>query len=88
MAKPITILAWHRKLSVQKFDGSQQWQSPGRSKIAPELEALIVRMAQENHSWRYDRIVSVLANLGYWRENSEAMGISSASIDALQIAIN
>jgi transposase InsO family protein len=32
--------------------------------IAPELEALIVRMAQENRSWGYDRIVGALANLG------------------------
>jgi hypothetical protein len=32
--------------------------------IDPELEALIVRMAQENRSWGYDRIVGALANLG------------------------
>jgi hypothetical protein len=29
------------------------------------LEALVVRMAQENRSWGYDRIVGALANLGY-----------------------
>ena len=45
---PETILAWHRKLVAQKFDGSQQRKAPGRPKIAPELEALVVRMAQEN----------------------------------------
>jgi putative transposase len=33
-------------------------------KIDPELEALVVRMAQENRSWGYDRIVGALANLG------------------------
>jgi transposase InsO family protein len=65
IVKPDTILAWHRKLIAQKFDGSQQRQSPGRPKIAPELEALIVRMARENRSWGYDRIVGALANLGY-----------------------
>ena len=32
--------------------------------IAPELEALIVRMAQEHRSWGYNRIVSALVNLG------------------------
>jgi transposase InsO family protein len=32
--------------------------------IDPEVEALIVRMAQENRSWGYDRIVGALANLG------------------------
>jgi transposase InsO family protein len=62
---PDTILAWHRKLVAQKFDGSEQRKTLGRPKIAAELEALIVRMAQENRSWGYDRIVGALANLGY-----------------------
>src|SRR5215472_15101313 len=65
IVKPDTILGWHRKLVVQKFDGSTRRQSPGRPKIDPELEALVVRMAQENRSWGYDRIVGALANLGY-----------------------
>src|SRR6266545_5626019 len=65
IVKPDTILAWHRTLVAQKFDGSQQRQSPGRPKIDQELEALIVRMAQDNRSWGYDRIVGALANLGY-----------------------
>jgi putative transposase len=65
IVKPDTILAWHRKLMAQKFDGSKQRQSPGRPKIDPALETLIVRMAQENRSWGYDRIVGALANLGY-----------------------
>jgi putative transposase len=33
--------------------------------IDPEVEALVVRMARENRSWGYDRIVGALANLGY-----------------------
>ena len=64
IVKPDTILAWHRKLVAQKFDGSKQRKAPGRPRIDPELEALIVRMAQENRSWGYDRIVGALANLG------------------------
>lgn len=64
IVKPDTILAWHRKLVAQKFDGSTQRKAPGRPPIGPELEALIVRMAQENRSWGYDRIVGALANLG------------------------
>src|ERR1043166_4979628 len=63
IVKPGTILAWHRKLVAQKFDGSAQRKAPGRPKVDPELEALIVRMAQENRSWGYDRIVGALANL-------------------------
>ncbi len=64
IVKPDTILAWHRKLVAQKCDGSPQRKAPGRPMIDPELEALIVRMAQENRSWGYDRIVGALANLG------------------------
>ena len=62
---PDTILAWHRRLVAQKFDGSEQRKPLGRPKVAAELEALIVRMAHENRSWGYDRIVGALANLGY-----------------------
>jgi putative transposase len=65
IVKPDTILAWHRKLVAQKFDGSQQRKALGRPKIDQELEALVVRMAQENRSWGYDRMVGALANLGY-----------------------
>src|SRR3977135_3548015 len=65
IVKPDTILGWHRKLVAQKCDGSAHRRTPGRSTVAPELEALVVRMAQENRSWGYDRIVGALANLGY-----------------------
>src|SRR2546427_6455030 len=62
---PDTILGWHRKFVAQKFDGSHQRKAPGRPTINEEIEALVVRMAQENRSWGYDRIVGALANLGY-----------------------
>jgi transposase InsO family protein len=64
IVKPDTILGWHRTLVAQKFDGSRQRKAPGRPPIDQELEALVVRMAQENRSWGYDRIVGALANLG------------------------
>ena len=62
---PGTILAWHRKLVARKFDGSQQRKPPGRPKIDSKLETLVVRMAQENRSWGYDRIAGALQHLGY-----------------------
>src|SRR5713101_6385957 len=64
IVKPDTILGWHRTLVAQKFDGSQQRQAPGRPKIDKDLEALVLRMTQENRSWGYDRIVGALADLG------------------------
>src|SRR5258708_10634474 len=57
VAKPDTILAWHRRQIARKFDGSKHRASPGRPRIAPGLEALIVRFARENSGWGYDRIV-------------------------------
>jgi putative transposase len=65
IVKPDTILAWHRKLVAQKFDGSRQRKPAGRPTVDAELEVLVVRLAQENGSWGYDRIVGALAHLGY-----------------------
>ena len=65
LVKPDTILAWHRTLVAQKFDGSKPRKALGRPRIDQELADLVVRMAQENRSWGYDRIVGALANLGY-----------------------
>src|SRR3979409_1239948 len=64
-ALPDTILAWYRRLIARKFDGSQARRAPGRPRIDREVEQLIVRMAEENRSWGYDRIVGALANLGH-----------------------
>jgi putative transposase len=65
VAKPDTILAWHRTLVAQKCDSSKPCKAVGRPRMDQELEALVVRMAHENRSWGYDRIVGALANLGY-----------------------
>jgi hypothetical protein len=65
IVKPETILAWHRTLVAKKFDGSPQRKTLGRRPVDAELEALVVRLAQENRSWGYDRIVGALQHLGY-----------------------
>jgi putative transposase len=65
VAKPDTLLAWYRKLIAQKFEGSKHRQYPGRPAVSSEVEALVVRMARENTSWGYDRIVGALANVGH-----------------------
>src|SRR5712664_4009187 len=61
-ALPDTILAWYRRLIARKFDGSQARRAPGRPRIDREVEQLIVRMADENRSWGYDRIVGAAAD--------------------------
>jgi putative transposase len=65
VAKPDTMLAWYRRLIADKFDGSKHRKYPGRPRIGPELEALIVKMAEENSGWGYDRIMGAVANLGH-----------------------
>src|SRR4030095_5731236 len=65
IVKPATILAWHRKLVAQKFDGSEQRKSVGRPRVDKEIEDLVMHMAKENRSWGYDRIAGALAELGY-----------------------
>jgi hypothetical protein len=63
VAKPDTILAWHRTCAGRQYDRSQPSRSVGRPRLAKEIEALVVRMARENRSWGYDRMVGALTNL-------------------------
>src|SRR6476619_1623988 len=63
VAKPDTVLAWYRRLIARKFDSSRMRTSPGRPRIEPELDALIVRFARETSGWGYYRIVVAPANL-------------------------
>jgi transposase InsO family protein len=65
VVKPETLLAWHRKLIARKFDGSTYRRYPGRPRIDPAIEKLIIQFAQENRAWGYDRIVGALKNVGY-----------------------
>src|SRR3954464_11476596 len=62
LVTPETLLAWHRKLIAQKYDGSER-RRPGRPRTRPELEALVVRIAEENRGWGYRRIQGALSNL-------------------------
>ena len=65
IVRPATSPAWHRKCVAQKCDGSQQRKAPGCPRTEEELEALVVRTAQENRAWGYDRIAGALHHLGY-----------------------
>src|SRR5215472_15558314 len=59
-----TLLAWHRKLIAQKYDGSAN-RGPGRPRTGAEIAALVTRMATENRSWGCRRIQGALSNLGH-----------------------
>jgi transposase InsO family protein len=51
-------------LIAEKYDGSRK-RGSGRPRTADELEALVVRMAEENREWGYRRIQGALSNLGH-----------------------
>ena len=48
---PETLLAWHRKLIAQKYDGSKH-RGPGRPRTRQKIQDLVVRMAAENRDCR------------------------------------
>ena len=64
LVTPDTILGWHRKLVARKFDGSKKRGAIGRPPVSAEIEALVLRLARENRTWGYRRIVGALADLG------------------------
>jgi putative transposase len=51
---PETLLAWHRRLIAQKYDGSA-CRTPGRPRTSTVISDLIIRFAQENRTWGYTR---------------------------------
>ena len=59
-----TLLRWHRELIAKKYDGSLK-RKPGRPRSSQEIQALIVQMAKDNHTWGYRRIRGALRNLGH-----------------------
>ena len=61
---PETLLAWHRRLIAHKYDGTAN-RGLGRPRTAREMEALVIRLAEENRDWGYRRIQGALSNLGH-----------------------
>jgi putative transposase len=61
---PDTLLAWHRTLIANQYDGSPR-RGPGRPPVMAEIRALIVRMATDNRDWGYTRLQGALANLDH-----------------------
>jgi putative transposase len=62
--KPQTILNWHRELVRRKWTFQYKGRV-GRPPIAEEPRQLIIRLANENTDWGYDRIAGELLKLGY-----------------------
>jgi transposase InsO family protein len=62
--QPETVLRWHRQLIRRKWTYDQHHKG-GRPPLDHELEALVVRLAQENDRWGYGKIEGELLKLGH-----------------------
>lgn len=62
--QPETVLRWHRQLIRRKWTYATHTNKGGRPALDRELEALIVRLAQENNRWGYGKIAGELLKLG------------------------
>jgi len=63
LVTPDTILRWHRQLVARKWTYPRK--ARGRATVRREIQALIVRMADENPGWGYTRIQGALKVVGH-----------------------
>lgn len=60
---PDTLLRWHRQLIARKWTYAKPASS--RRGVLAEIRRLVVRMAEENPTWGYTRILGALNNVGH-----------------------
>jgi transposase InsO family protein len=62
IARPDTLLRWHRQLIARKWTYARTSRQRG---VVLEIRHLVVRMATENPTWGYTRIQGALTNVGH-----------------------
>jgi putative transposase len=78
LATPDTILRWHRELVARKWTYPHK-RKPGRPCTKSELVELILRMASENPTWGYTRLLGALRNLDYKIDRGTIANILAAN---------
>jgi len=61
---PDTIFRWHRELVAKKWEHTDKRKTVGRPGLRQIIVDSILRFAQENPTWGYDRIQRALFNVG------------------------
>ena len=64
---PGTIRSWYNTLVGAKYDStkSPDQKKRGRKPVSPEIVDVVLKLAQNNPDWGYDRIASTMNYLGY-----------------------
>ncbi len=63
LVTPGTLLRWHRQLVARKWTYPRH--SRGRARVLQEIQRLVVRMANDNPTWGYTRILGALKVVGH-----------------------
>jgi transposase InsO family protein len=63
LVSPRTLLRWHAQLVARRWTYPRR--QPGRPPTPQPIRALVLRMARENPSWGYRRILGELIGLGH-----------------------
>jgi putative transposase len=74
---PDTILRWHRQLIARKWTCAKR--RGGRPGVLVEIRRLVLRMAEENPTWGYTRILGALKNVGHRVSRSTIARIQKAA---------
>jgi putative transposase len=61
---PATLLAWHRRLAIRKWDYTSR-RRPGRPSTAAAIRTLVIRIATDNPAWGHRRVQGELVKLGH-----------------------
>ena len=62
LVRPETLVRWHRRLVAKRW--TYPHRSLGRPRVDEAVRELILKLARENASWGYVRIVGELRKLG------------------------
>ena len=64
IVKPATLVGWHRQI-VRRHWTFRGKRKPGRPRIDPQTEQLVVRLARENPHWGYTKLAGEVRKLGF-----------------------